>query len=146
MSRMFPSNAEESIGIARTSHQRSSDFEMIATEPQGALSALGSERLIKTPEIGKYLGLGAFLRTSTTKNLLGGVTFKSRGEADLGLPMRYMADSCSYCQKIKSTEYDNRLAFFATTQKVCRIRTTEAFHSLVAFIYDSVYENEPPPC
>ncbi|WKY11790.1 hypothetical protein Q1695_003395 [Nippostrongylus brasiliensis] len=42
-------------------------------------------------------------------------------------------------------QHDERLAFNATTQKVYRVRTTGTFYTFIAFIYDSVYEGEPPP-
>uniref|UniRef100_A0A7I4YV00 Uncharacterized protein n=1 Tax=Haemonchus contortus TaxID=6289 RepID=A0A7I4YV00_HAECO len=52
---------------------------------------------------------------------------------------------CFYCQKIKRIVHDERLAFIATTPEAYRVRTTEAYYTFVAFIYDSVYETEPPP-
>nr|CDJ85726.1 unnamed protein product [Haemonchus contortus] len=54
-------------------------------------------------------------------------------------------DRCFYCQKIKRIVHDERLAFIATTPEAYRVRTTEAYYTFVAFIYDSVYETEPPP-
>ncbi|CAJ0591533.1 unnamed protein product [Cylicocyclus nassatus] len=47
--------------------------------------------------------------------------------------------------KIKSIEYDRRIAFNATTLKVYEVRAPETFISFLAFIYDSVDEGEPPP-
>ncbi|KAK6754473.1 hypothetical protein RB195_013462 [Necator americanus] len=47
--------------------------------------------------------------------------------------------------KIKSIEYDKRIAFTATTLKVYEVRAPETFISFLAFIYDAVDEGKPPP-
>ncbi|EYC11974.1 hypothetical protein Y032_0049g1881 [Ancylostoma ceylanicum] len=57
----------------------------------------------------------------------------------------YNRDRISNCQKIKSIEYDNRIAFTASVLKVYEVRAPETFISFLAFIYDAVDEGEPPP-